>query len=99
MSFLPVVFISECSSMVALVINPSKYRLIQWWPNYGLLTSLTGPPNTSHIFWKHHVSYCGQQCNSTGCCLSRNPRYIWPSIGQAVANSALGSKSLATPRL
>ena len=46
----------------------------------------------------YHVSDCGQQRSSIGCCcLSRKSHCIWPSSGQTVANSALGSQSLATP--
>jgi len=33
------------------------------------------------------------------CCLSRKSHCIQPSSGQAIANSALESKSLATPGL
>jgi len=44
-------------------------------------------------FFKHHVADCGQQCNSIGCCLSHKSHCIRPSGGQAVANSAFGSKS------
>ena len=76
--------------------------LHQGWPNYGPRaassppTSLIRPANTLHIFFKCHVSDCGQQCNSIKCCLSRKSHCIRPSSGQAVANSAFGSKSLAT---
>ena len=44
-------------------------------------------------------SDCGQQCNSINCCLWRKLHCIRPSSGQAVANSAFGSKSLANPGL
>jgi len=54
----------------------------------------------AHLF-RHHVSDCGQQC-STGlaaACLLLTSHCIQPSSDQVVANSALGSKRLATPGL
>jgi len=29
---------------------------------------LSDPPNAFHLFFKHHVSDCGQQYNMIGCC-------------------------------
>jgi len=112
------------------------------WPNYApRAASVRRPGSSKHLahFFKHSVSHCGWQCNSSGCCLSLvdlsaaaalscKQRYksvntmvwfycyycttiyfnsiflhtlcisncIWPSSVQAVANSTLGSKSLAT---
>ena len=50
-------------------------------------------------FFKCHFSDCGQQRHSINCCLSRKSHCILLSSGQAVANSALLSKRLATPGL
>jgi len=44
-------------------------QLGQGWPNYRPRTA-SGPRNTLHIFFKHHVSNCGQQGNSVGCHMS-----------------------------
>jgi len=54
---------------------------------------LSDPPNTLHIFFKCHVSDCGQQCNSINCCLSRKLHCI-----QAVAHSWPGSRAFG-PRV
>jgi len=50
--------------------NPAVVRggQIRQWSIYGPRAA-SGPSNTLHIFFKHHVSDCRQQCNSTGCCL------------------------------
>ena len=75
------------------------------WPNYGSQaasgppTSLSGPPNTWRILFKHRVSDCGQQCNSIGCRLSRKSHCIRPSNGQTLANPPLAPKSLPNPGL
>jgi len=51
------------------------------------------------FFFKCHVSDCGQQCNCINCCLPSKSHCTRLFSGQAVANSALGSKSFATPGL
>ena len=75
----------------------SLHSLHQRWPNYGPPTSLIRLAKYLANFFKCHVSDCRQQCNSINCCLSRKLYYIRPSSGQAVVNSSLGSKRLATP--
>ena len=50
-------------------------------------------------FFSSATFQTGQKCNSINCCLSRKSHGIRPSSGQAVANSALGSKRLATTGL
>jgi len=54
----------------------------------------------AHLF-KHHVSDCGQQCNTglAAACLLLTSHCIHRSSDQAVANLALGSKRLVTPGL
>jgi len=69
--------------------------LIQWWPRQ--FNPAGKIPCT--FFFKHHVSNCGQQCNSTGCCRSRKSHCNQPSSDQTVAISALRSKRLTTTAL
>ena len=87
------------------MLSPLLFSLHQVWPNYGPRasssppTSLIRPAKYLAHFFKCHVSDCRQQCNSINCCLSRKSHCIRPFSGQAVANSAFGSKSLAAPSL
>jgi len=46
-------------TLVDSAVAAYPIRIHQRWPNFG----------PRHPFFKHHVSDCGLQCNSTGCCL------------------------------
>ena len=83
----------------------SLHSLHQWLvcqtmargPHPAHRTDQSDPLNILQIFFKCHISNCRQQCNSINCCLSRKSHCIRHSSGEAIANSALGSKRLATP--